>query len=289
MARTTADASMRTLTNFIHTVQSLDLRKYLDYYAGDKPGGLLLDGDSNDIQYRNFTVFELDHVFQMDVKLVMPIFLFLFREIEKRLDATIEGKHNPPSLIIIDEAWMALSHEMFQAKIREWLLTLRKKNCAVVLATQNLSDIVNAPIHQTILESCFTRILLPNPNAMSEDLKELYMGHLGLNRQQVRLIATAVMKQHYYYAAPNRRKYRLFDLGLAPVALSFVGASGRDDLKAIRALQERHGEEWPAHWLRSRNFADWGDAWLEKYAELKGVKGTSPLAGFGAEPQGLCS
>jgi type IV secretion system protein VirB4 len=269
MARTSSDASMRTLTNFIHTVQSLDLRKYLDYYAGDKPGGLLLDGDSNDIQYRRFTVFELDHVFQMDVKLVMPIFLFLFKEIEKRLDSTVEGKHNPPSLIIIDEAWMALSHEMFQAKIREWLLTLRKKNCAVVLATQNLSDIVNSPIRQTILESCFTRVLLPNPNAASDDLKELYMGHLGLNRAQVRLIANAVMKKHYYYAAPNSRNYRLFDLGLAPVAMSFAGASNRDDLRKIRELQRMHGETWPAHWLRFRNLKDWGDLWLEKFEENK--------------------
>jgi type IV secretion system protein VirB4 len=211
----------------------------------------------------------------------MPIFLFLFREIEKRLDATAEGKHNPPSLIIIDEAWMALSHEMFQAKIREWLLTLRKKNCAVVLATQNLSDIVNSPIRQTILESCFTRILLPNPNAVNDDLRELYMGHLGLNRQQVRLIAEAVMKQQYYYAAPNSRNYRLFDLGLAPVALSFVGASNKDDLKAIRALKERYGKEWPVYWLESRGLADWGKAWAERHAILNGVEGTSPLAGLG--------
>jgi type IV secretion system protein VirB4 len=267
MARTTSDASMRTLTNFVHTVQGLDLRKYLDYYTGNSPGGLLLDGESNDISYRNFTVFELDHVFQMDAKLVMPILLFLFREIEKRLDSTVEGRNNPPSLIVIDEAWLALSHEMFQRKIKEWLLVLRKKNCAVVLATQNLSDIVNSPIRQTILESCFTRILLPNPSAMNDDLKELYMGHLGLNRTQVRLIATATMKRHYYYAAPNSRNYRLFDLGLAPVALSFTGASNKDDLKRIRELQSLHGETWPSHWLKSRNLPDWGDLWLEKFEE----------------------
>jgi type IV secretion system protein VirB4 len=269
MARTTTDASMRTLTAFTHTVQSMDIRNYLDYYTGDSPGGLLLDGESNDIQYKRFTCFELDHVFQMDVKLVMPIFLFLFREIEKRLDAVAEGRHNPPSLIIIDEAWLALSHEMFQKKIKEWLLVLRKKNCAVVMATQNLSDIVNSPIRQTILESCFTRILLPNPSAMNDDLKELYMGHLGLNRQQVRLIATAIRKQHYYYAAPNSRNYRLFNLGLAPVALSFVGASNKTDLKVIRELQRQYGEEWPSHWLSSRGLEDWGGAWLEKYGEMK--------------------
>jgi type IV secretion system protein VirB4 len=267
MAATTTEPSMRTLTNFTHTVQNLDIRKYLSYYTGNNPGGLLLDGESNDIQYRNFTAFELEHVFQMDTKLVMPIFLFLFKEIEKRLDSTVEGTNNPPSLIIIDEAWMALSHEMFQQKIREWLLVLRKKNCAVILATQNLSDILNSPIRQTILESCFTRILLPNPGAMNDTMKDLYMGHLGLNRQQVRLIAGAVMKRHYYYAAPNSRNYRLFDLGLAPVALSFVGASNKNDLKQIRELRAIHGQEWPAHWLRRRNLPDWGDLWLEKYRE----------------------
>jgi type IV secretion system protein VirB4 len=204
----------------------------------------------------------------MDAKLVMPIFLFLFKEIEKRLDATVEGKGNPPSLIIIDEAWLALSHEMFQQKIREWLLVLRKKNCAVVLATQNLTDIVNSPIRQTILESCFTRILLPNPGAMNDTMKDLYMGHLGLNKKQVRLIAaTAIVKKHYYYCAPNSRNYRLFDLGLAPVAMSFVGASNKDDLKKIRELQTAYGPEWPAHWLRFRNLPDWGELWLEKYRE----------------------
>jgi type IV secretion system protein VirB4 len=92
------------------------------------------------------------------------------------------------------------------------------------------------------------------------------MGHLGLNRQQVRLISEAVTKKHYYYAAPNSRNYRLFDLGLAPVALSFVGASNKGDLKAIRALQKGYGEKWPVYWLKFRGLEDWGDAWAERYA-----------------------
>jgi type IV secretion system protein VirB4 len=161
---------------------------------------------------------------------------------------------------------------MFQRKIKEWLLVLRKKNCAVVLATQNLSDIVNSPILQTILDSCFTRILLPNPSAMNEEMRDLYMGHLGLNRTQVRLIATANMKQHYYYAAPNSRNYRLFDLGLAPVALSFVGASNKDDLKRIRELRRDYGIEWPSQWLKSRNLSDWGELWPEKFREYMANK-----------------
>ena len=267
LANTTRDPSERTLTHFCGTVQDSGLRRLLQYYTGDRPGGLLLDGENNDVRYRNFTVFELDRVWNLDRKLVMPIFLFLFREIEKRLDATVEGRYNPPTLIVIDEAWTALSHEMFQAKIQEWLLTLRKKNAAVVMATQNLSHIVDSPIRQTILDSCFTRILLPNPGARNEDMRALYMGYLGLNAKQVDLIASAVMKRHYYYAAPNSRNYRLFDLGLRDVALSFVGATGKDDLKAIRALQAEHGKLWPGYWLRARGQESAGILWEERYHE----------------------
>ncbi len=267
LAGTTTDPSQRTMTHFTSTLQDVELRNLLDYHTGNHPGGLLLDGESNDVQYRKFTVFELGHVFNMSEKLAVPIFLFLFREIEKRLDETVEGTRNPPSIIIIDEAWLALSHEMFREKIREWLLVLRKKNCAVVLATQNLSHIIDSPIRQTILDSCFTRILLPNPGAANEEMKDLYMGHLGLNRKQVQLIAESTMKKHYYYAAPNSRNYRLFDLNLGPVGLSFLGAATKDDLQAIRQMQAQQGATWPAKWLESRGFPDWGELWSERYEE----------------------
>jgi hypothetical protein len=100
----------------------------------------------------------------------------------------------------------------------------------------------------------------------------------------------------------------MFDLGLAPVAMSFVGASNKDDLKRIRELRSLYGETWPSQWLKSRNLEDWGDAWMEKYREYQkdpglcpdppgnqfpgplisnnGVKGASPLAGLGGA-QGL--
>jgi type IV secretion system protein VirB4 len=126
---------------------------------------------------------------------------------------------------------------------------------------------VNYPIRQTILDSCFTRILLPNPSAKNDDLKELYKGNLGLNNKQIDIIANAVMKQHYYYSAPNSRNNRLFDLGLAPVALSFVGATSKDDIKTVRKLQAEHGDLWVKYWLSQRDLGSWGDLWEERYLE----------------------
>jgi type IV secretory pathway VirB4 component len=50
-----------------------------------------------------------------------------------------------------------------------WLKTLRKKNVAVVFATQSLSDIADSQIAPAIIESCPTRRFLPDPRALVND------------------------------------------------------------------------------------------------------------------------
>ncbi len=60
------------------------------------------------------------------------MFAYLFHRIEARLDGS-------PTLLIVDEGWLALDDEGFAGQLREWLKTLRKKNASVVFATQSLS------------------------------------------------------------------------------------------------------------------------------------------------------
>lgn len=244
-------AELRSLTHFMSSVQDKEIQDVLDYYTGDKDAGSLFDGVKNDIEYKKLTVFEMDHIQNMSEKIFVPAFLFLFREIERRISALHDGR-NPPSLIVIDEAWLALKDNMFRDKVREWLLTLRKKNCAVVMATQNAGDIVNSPIRDTILDSCRTKILLPNQNARSESMRDLYKQYLGLNDRQIEILSKATPKQQYYFVNNHSRNYRLFDLGLGEIALSFVGASGKEDLSKVRALHREYGMRWTEEWLRSR-------------------------------------
>ena len=45
-------------------------------------------------------------------------------------------------------------------------------------------------------------------------------------------------------------------MALGPVALAFVGASGRDHLKRIIELKGTHGSDWPAQWLAERGIAE---------------------------------
>jgi type IV secretion system protein VirB4 len=145
-----------------------------------------------------------------------------------------------------------LGHPTFQDKIREWLKVLRKANCAVVLATQSISDAERSGIIDVLKESCPTKICLPNGAAREPGTREFYQ-RIGFNERQIEIVATALPKREYYVSSPDGR--RLFDMALGPVALSFAGASGKEDLKHIRSLYEEFGAAWPVHWLRQRGIA----------------------------------
>jgi type IV secretion system protein TrbE len=161
-------------------------------------------------------------------------------------------------LVVLDEAWIMLANELFGAKIEEWLRTLGKKNAAVILATQSLTEVANSPYRDVILESCPTKIYLPNPEAGNPNTGELYH-RFGLSPRQIEIIADAIPKRHYYYTSPLGR--RLFDLALEPATLSFVGASSKEDILKARGMMREYGHNWPAQWLRSKGLREWAEYW----------------------------
>src|SRR6202043_3544836 len=138
-------------------------------------------------------------------------------------------------------------------RIKQWLLTLRKQNAAVLLATQSLAQLYESPNRAILLESCPTKILLPNPEATAPGHIGLYRD-LGLNDAEVQLLARARRKRDYYFKSP--RGSRLFELGVGPPAPAFVGTpEGMPQAEAIaeaRPLIERYGAAWPREWLVRR-------------------------------------
>ena len=194
----------------------------------------------------------MTHTGGMCPKIVNATLLYLFHYVETKLDGR-------PTLLVVDEAWLALSNPLFSDKLREWLKVLRKNNCAVVMATQSLSDVVNSPIRDAVFESCPTRLLLPNPEAQSAMMKKLYQEYLRLDDAQIALIASAEKKRHYYYASPTGT--RLFELNLGPASLSFLGASSKPELAAIRRLAVTDPEGWPEKWLTERGLEEDAARW----------------------------
>jgi type IV secretion system protein VirB4 len=153
-------------------------------------------------------------------------------------------------MILIDEGWLALDDANFGGQLREWLKTLRKKNASVIFATQSLADIDGSLIAPAIIESCPTRIFLPNERAFEPQIARIYR-NFGLNDRQVEIVARATPKHDYY--CQSRRGNRLFSLGLGEVALAFTAASSKADQIAIAELLASHGRDgFAAAWLRHR-------------------------------------
>ncbi len=242
----------RTLTDFVSTLQDHELRDSLLHYTLAGSMGTLLDADADGLGTSDFQVFEMESLMGLGQKNVVPVLLYLFHRIEQRL----QGQ---PTLIVLDEAWLMLLDDFFEAKIRDWLKTLRKSNAAVVFATHSPADVLNSRIASAIVESCQTKILLPNPEAANPSLAPAYTA-LGLTPKQIDIIAGAVPKRHYFYMSPQGR--RLFALDLGDIAMSFLGATGKDDLRAARSLIAECGEHWPVAWLQARDLEDAARSWL---------------------------
>jgi type IV secretion system protein VirB4 len=188
-------------------------------------------------------VFEIESLMEMGEANLLPVLLYIFRRFEKSL----QGQ---PSLLILDEAWVMLGHPVFRAKIREWLKVMRKANCSVVLATQNLSDAKNSGIFDVLVDSCPTKILLANNAARQENQHDLYID-IGLNERQIDIIANATPKRDYYILSGMGR--RLVQLALGRKTLSFIGASDKESLARIRQLAAEYGpEKWQQIWLQER-------------------------------------
>ncbi|MGC9217110.1 conjugal transfer protein TrbE [Acidithiobacillus sp.] len=251
LGSSTTSASQRTMTDFLTILQDQGLRDALRYYTVLGPIGHLLDAKEDGLGEDVFQVFEMEHLLNRGDKALLPVLTYLFHRIEQRF----QGQ---PTLLVLDEAWVMLGHPAFRAKIREWLKVLRKANVAVVFATQSLSDLARSGIADVIFESCPTKILLPNAEAMTDQSRPFYES-IGLNSRQIEILAMATPKRQYYMMHPDGR--RLFELGLSPGELAFVGSSGKEDLARIRGLRETCGDAWPAQWLRERQLYDLASQW----------------------------
>src|SRR3546814_10664642 len=87
-------------------------------------------------------------------------------------------------MILIDEGWKALDDEVFAARIRDWLKTLRKRNALVGFATQSARDALESRIATALVEQTATMIFLPNSGARAED----YCDGFGLTSHELALI-----------------------------------------------------------------------------------------------------
>lgn len=234
----------RTISGLVALLQFNALKQAMAPYCLGGPYGRLLDADAERLGDADVVVFETEGLIGSGA--ASSVLSYLFHRIEGRLDGR-------PTLLVIDEGWLVLDDGDFAGQLREWVKTLRKKNASVIFATQSLSDIANARIAPAVVESCPTRIFLPNERAIEPQIAAIYRD-FGLNDRQIAIIARAASKREYY--CQTQRGNRLFELGLGPVALALCAASGKDDHRLIDSVLAEHGPDGflPA-WFEARGVA----------------------------------
>jgi type IV secretion system protein VirB4 len=122
-----APVDERTLTGLSVLLQSGALKRALQPYCVGGPWGRLLDAEAERLGEAHVQAFETEGLIGSGA--APAVLAYLFHRVEGRLDGN-------PTLLIVDEGWLALDDPTFGTQLREWLKTLRKKNASVVFATQ---------------------------------------------------------------------------------------------------------------------------------------------------------
>ncbi|MEM6943661.1 MAG: type IV secretion system protein B4, partial [Pseudomonadota bacterium] len=105
---------------------------------------------------------------------------YIFRQIER----LIEDRR--PTILLIDEAWKVLGDAYFARHLENWLVTLRKLNCVVLMLTQFPSQLRDSRVGAKIVETVPTQILFPNQRAKPADY-----GLLGVNAREAEILCGA--------------------------------------------------------------------------------------------------
>jgi type IV secretion system protein VirB4 len=248
------DARLRRLSHFRELLagaqrpQPGDLASRLDAWIGQGEHGWLFDNaeDRLDLTQR---VLGFDMTALLETpRLRTPVMMYLFHRIEERLDGE-------PTMILIDEGWKALDDEVFAARIRDWLKTLRKRNALVGFATQSARDALDSRIATALVEQTATMIFMPNARARAED----YCEGFGLTGHELDVIRTLPAHSRCFLVRqPDASAVVRLDLSGMPEVLAVL--SGREStVRKLDGLRAQYGDA-PAAWYPALTGEMWPGA-----------------------------
>ena len=236
------DASLRRLRHFRELLagarrpQAGDLADRLGSWIEEGEHGWLFDNAHDWLDLTNRVLgFDMTALLE-NPRLRTPTMMYLFHRIDERLDGN-------PTMILIDEGWKALDDEVFAARIRDWLKTLRKRNALVGFATQSARDALDSRISTALVEQTATMIFMPNARARAED----YCDGFGLTAHELSLIRSLPAHSRCFLVRqPDASVVVRLDLSGAPELLTML--SGREStMRRLDAIRHSVGDD-PARW-----------------------------------------
>ncbi|MCB2088081.1 MAG: VirB4 family type IV secretion/conjugal transfer ATPase, partial [Sphingomonadaceae bacterium] len=257
------DSSLRRLRHFKELLagarrpEAGDLSDRLSAWIHDGEHGWLFDNE-RDLLDLDARVLGFDMTALLEnPRLRTPVMMYLFHRIDERLDGQ-------PTMILIDEGWKALDDEVFAARIRDWLKTLRKRNALVGFATQSARDALESRISTALVEQTATMIFMPNSRARPED----YCDGFGLTSHELALIRSLPAHSRCFLVRqPDASVVVRLDLSGAPEVLTML--SGRESaVRRLDLLREAVGDK-PADWYPALTGRGWpGSAEADEDGDL---------------------
>ena len=164
----------------------------LGRWHGDGAWGRYFDNpaDGDDLQLQDWQVIDLAGAAEHEDLCEAALFYLL-----ERLRLALENPDETArvKLMVVDEAWRYLQDPAVLSYLAEAAKTWRKKNAALIIATQSAVDVTGTAGAEALLESIPTKLFLANP-----DLPEKAAETFRLNPSEVNTIRGLIPKRELY-------------------------------------------------------------------------------------------
>ena len=218
-----AERRLSTLANMLNRRLHAPLEKWVE----GGPLASVFDNVEDNLTFNRFQTFDFEGM----EKFPQVIEAFLFY-ILHRGNASIYDPAQAAifKVFVCDEAWRFLRHPTIKHYILEALKTWRKKNAAMILATQSTDDLLRSEMLQVVVESCPTKMFLANPDMDQAAWRDIF----HLNEREASLIADLIPKKQILIKRPDGSKVVNLNVSQAEYELYTSGPQSQYEIQARR-------------------------------------------------------
>ena len=205
----------------------------LSRWTGDGVWGRFFDNapvGGADLEFRDWQVIDLAGAAE-HADLCEAALAYLLERMRLEIEDPREAARL--KLMVVDEAWRYLADPAVLAYLAEAAKTWRKKNAALVLATQSAVDMTGTAGASALLESIPTKLFLANPE-LPDEVGDLFR----LNESEVGRIRELTPKRELYLRRPDEAA--VLRLEVDPESYWLYTSSPLDAERRAEAV-ERHG------------------------------------------------
>lgn len=235
----------RQLATFWHLLPTASpaLEKLMPWLAleGQAPGiwHYLFDGKTDELDVSSKVLgFDLTHLLDhAPPQMVTAVMMYIFHRLEMRMDGRLMG-------IYLDEGWQYLVDPFWQAKLKSYLPTLRKKNVYLVFTTQSPGSVINSPLCDELIQGSATNIYLANPKARHDH----YVKGFKLTEPEYQLIKTTPLNARLVLVK-QQQQAAVMTCDLHPFSDAVaVFSANQSSLNLLDQLRADYGDD-PERWL----------------------------------------